>query len=60
MAAADVAQVTTSIGMQSGDTVYYDIKAVAKDGRKLTLGSGIPDKGEAEWLAEKIRGAMKD
>jgi hypothetical protein len=56
--AADVAGVEVLIGMQSGSTVYYSLQVVRKDGRKVTAGSGIRDKREAEWLAGLVKQAV--
>jgi hypothetical protein len=50
--------VTAAVGMQAGNTVYYDIVLVRKVGRKAKLGRSIRDKREAEWLAGTIRKAM--
>jgi hypothetical protein len=44
--------------MQAGNTVYYDIVVVRKNGKKIKVGHSIRDKREAEWLAGRIKGAM--
>jgi hypothetical protein len=56
--AAEVAGVETGIGMQAGNTVYYSLTIVGKDGRRVNAGSGIRDKREAQWLAGLIRQAI--
>jgi hypothetical protein len=55
---SEVADVTTSIGMQVGGTVYYDIVVVRKNGKTMKVGHSIRDKREAEWLAGRIKGAI--
>jgi hypothetical protein len=55
LAAAEVAEVTTRIGMQAGGTPYYDVVLVRRDGKKVVAGRGIRDKREAEWVAGLIR-----
>ena len=59
LAAADIAEVTTKIGMQAGSTPYYDVVLVSKDGKKVTAGGSIRDKREAEWLAQTMRDALR-
>jgi hypothetical protein len=56
--AAEVAGVETGIGMQAGNTVYYSLTVVGKDGRRVTAGTAIRDKLEAEWLAGLIKQAI--
>ena len=58
ISAAEVAGVETGIGMQAGNTVYYSLTVVGKDGRRVTAGTGIRDKREAEWLAGLIKQAI--
>jgi len=56
--AAEVADVVTAIGMQAGNTVYYDVVIRRKDGKKTTAGRSVRDKREAEWLAATIKKAL--
>ena len=56
IAASEIADVTPTIAMQGGDTAYYDVTIVRKDGKKVSAGSGIRDKREAEWLAATLKG----
>jgi hypothetical protein len=56
--AAEVADVVTAIGMQAGNTVYYDVVIRRKDGKKTTAGRSVRDKCEAEWLAATIKKAL--
>jgi len=55
VAAGEVAEVITRIGMQAGTTPYYDVVVVRRDGKKVVAGRGIRDKREAEWVAGLIR-----
>jgi hypothetical protein len=57
IAAAEIADVLTAIGMQAGSTLYYDVVIKRKDGRKVIAGRAVRDKREAEWLALTIRTA---
>jgi hypothetical protein len=56
--AADVAEVVVKIGMQAGNTPYYDVILVRRDGKRMPAGRGIRDKREAEWLAGTVRDAL--
>jgi hypothetical protein len=56
--AADVTGIELRIGMQSGDRVWYDLRAVRAGGRSLAAGGGIRDKREAEWLAAQLEAAL--
>lgn len=60
LAAGEIAGVTTKIGMQAGNTPYYDLILVRKNGKPLSAGRGIRDKREAEWLAATVREALRD
>jgi hypothetical protein len=44
--------------MQAGATVYYDVVAVRKTGKKVKLGRSLRHKHEAEWLAMTIKKAI--
>ncbi len=56
--ASDVADVTASVGMQAGTTVYYDVAVVRKNGKRIKVGRSVRDKREAEWLAGTIKRAI--
>jgi hypothetical protein len=58
LTAAEVADVVAAIGMQAGNTVYYDVVIRRKDGKKTTAGRSVRDKREAEWLAATIKEAL--
>jgi hypothetical protein len=52
---ADIGSVEMPITTQANDTPYYAIRLILRDGRKITAGSGIRDKREAEWIVAEIR-----
>ena len=52
---AEIADVGAAIGMQAGKSVYYDVVIRRKNGKKMTAGSSVRDKREAEWLAVTIK-----
>jgi hypothetical protein len=58
LTAGEIADVVSAIGMQAGKTVYYDVIIRRKDGKKITAGSSVRDKREAEWLAATIRKSL--
>jgi hypothetical protein len=60
LAAAEIAEVTTRIGMQAGSTPYYDLVLVRTDGKRVNAGRGLRDKREAEWLAASMREALRE
>ncbi|MBP9899988.1 MAG: hypothetical protein KBH45_00905 [Verrucomicrobia bacterium] len=55
---ADVAGITTKIGMTSGQFSYYDIKLTRRNGRPVTVGTAVPGKVEAEWLVHEMEMAL--
>src|SRR5688572_29917958 len=61
----DVADVTLQIGMSQAETAmqspraWYDIKLQRKSGRRITLGSNVADKREAEWIVAEMKRAMR-
>jgi hypothetical protein len=58
LTAAEVADISTSIGMQAGTTPYYDVAIVLKNGSKVIAGRSVRDKREAEWLAITMKKAL--
>lgn len=54
----DIANIEAKIGMTSGSTIYYDIKARSNSNRSHTLASSIKNKKEAEWLASEMQRSM--
>ena len=59
ISASDIADVKPTITMQGGSTAYYDVTIVRKDGKKVSAGSGIRDKREAEWLATTLKESVR-
>lgn len=60
ISARDVEALDLSIGMQSGKTPYYDIVARCRGGRKVSLGSAVRDKREAERLVDEMKGCLPE
>jgi hypothetical protein len=58
LTAAEVSDVVPMIGMQAGRTPYYDVQILRTNGKKMTAGSSVRDKREAEWLAATIKKAL--
>jgi hypothetical protein len=56
--AGEIADVTPAITMQGGGTPYYSVMIVRKNGKKVSAGSAIRDKREAEWLAATLKKAL--
>jgi hypothetical protein len=56
-ATREVADIRAKIGMQAGGKPYYEIALVRTGGKQVTIGSGVRDKREAEWLAEMLKEA---
>lgn len=54
-----ISAIEPAIGMQVGSTPYYDIKVTRSDGRPLTVGGGIRDKREAQYLAGLLFKAVR-
>ncbi len=51
LAAGEISDISTAIGMQAGSTPYYDLVIALKNGKKVIAGRAVRDKREAEWLA---------
>ncbi|KPK80965.1 MAG: hypothetical protein AMS25_08235 [Gemmatimonas sp. SM23_52] len=51
----EIDDIVLKIGIQSGNTAYYDIRFVRRDGVQLHAGSSVRDKREAEWLVEQMK-----
>lgn len=58
LTAAEIADITTTIGMQAGSTPYYDLTIVLKNGRKVIASRSVRDKREAEWLVITMKKAL--
>jgi len=51
---ADIAGFQSAVGLTVGAAVYYGLKLIRKNGRTETVGGGIKDKLEADWLAAEM------
>jgi hypothetical protein len=58
LAAGEITDISTVIGMQAGTTPYYDVAVVLKNGKKVIAGRSVRDKREAEWLAITMKKAL--
>jgi hypothetical protein len=54
----DIEDVKVTVGMQSGKTAYHRLTMVTAAGPKVTAGTGIRDRREAEWLARTMKEAL--
>ncbi len=54
-----VEKIEVGVGMQSGTKVFYRLRALAREGRPIACGDGIPEKREAEVLAELVETALR-
>jgi hypothetical protein len=57
-AASEIADISTTIGMQAGSRPYYDVVILRKNGKKVVAGRSMRDKREAEWLAATMKSAL--
>lgn len=58
LAASEIADISTAIGMQAGSTPYYDVVIFRKNGKKVIAGRSVRDKREAEWVAKTMKNAL--
>jgi hypothetical protein len=56
---SESADVRLAIGMYAGTNVWYDLALATTGGRTVPLGGGMSDKHEAEWLAMRIKDALR-
>ena len=56
---ATVADVAVRVGSQSGTRAFHDLSIVLNDGHRILAGGGIPQREEAEWLAARVKEAVK-
>ena len=54
-----IGAIDPAIGMQLGSTPYYDIRVTRTGGKPITIGGGIRDKREAQYLAGLLLKAVK-
>ena len=52
---SDIHEIKTRVESHAGAKTWHGIVISTHEGREYSAGGGIPDKGHAEWLAEKIR-----
>jgi len=53
--ATEISELKVIAGMQSGSRLYHQIKLVAENGKKHTLGKAIPNKAAADAIADQMR-----
>lgn len=62
VATGEITRIEKSSGIQSTQgtrtTLYYRIKVHSRDGRKITIGSGIPGASRVDAIIEKIQKAL--
>ncbi|MDR3455993.1 MAG: hypothetical protein P4N60_00995 [Verrucomicrobiae bacterium] len=56
--AGDIARFDLNAGMTSGQTVFYNLQILTRANKKITVGSGVPSRLEAEWLAKEMNRAL--
>ena len=56
--AGDIAQFEIKAGMTSGQTVFYNLQLVTRAGKRVTVGTGVPNQLEAGWLAKEMNRAL--
>lgn len=54
----DVQSIEPKLGMSSGSTTYYDLRAITNAGKKVKLASSIRGIRESEWLVRQILAAL--
>jgi hypothetical protein len=57
-AASEVARIVPKIGMTAGNRAYFDLRAVFVDQSSVGAGSGLSDRRQAEWVADRIMKAL--
>lgn len=59
IAASDVADIRTKLGLQMGSKPYDRIEVLTKDGERTSLGDYVRDKTEAEWLIQEMKQVLE-
>jgi hypothetical protein len=54
----EIKDIVLHIGMTSGTRAYYDLRVRTVFGRERTIATSIPDKREAERLAQEMKAAL--
>lgn len=57
--AREVADVEVKIGMQANGRAFYDLRLRDTRGRRTAAGGMLRDRREAEWLASRMRDALR-
>jgi hypothetical protein len=55
---SNVARFDSKVGFTAGQQLYYDIELITRTEKKITVGTGIASKPEADWLAREMNGAL--
>ena len=53
-ASGKISEIKAVPGMKSGNTQYYRVVVTPKSGGKVSAGSGIKEKRDAVWIAERL------
>jgi hypothetical protein len=56
--AEEVARIEPRVGMTAGSRAYFDLKVVFVDQSSIGAGSGLRDRRQAEWVAERVMRAL--
>jgi len=54
----DVAKIVVDRGMQVGSSIYHVVRLETKRGTRITLGTGVRDRNEAEWIVSVLEKAL--
>ena len=57
-AAGDIASFDFKAGMTSGQTVFYNLQLIQRDGKNITVACRIPSRLEADLLAKEMNQAL--
>ena len=55
---SEVARFDSKVGFTAGQQLYHDIELVTRTEKKITVGTSIPNKPEADWLAGEMNRAL--
>ncbi len=56
---SDAAKVIIDRGMQVGSSIYHIVRLETKRGTRITLGTGVRDRNEAEWIVSEIEKTLQ-
>lgn len=57
-AANEIARIVPRIGMTAGTRAYFDLRVVFVDQSSVGAGSGLSDRRQAEWVADRVMRAL--